>query len=121
MEDFIYSITGGITLWRFVSYIFFAGVGALLNVLMDVDQRDVQSEATPKRFSYKFFLADNYKRIFATIILIYVVIRFSTELNGQPISEFMALMLGLNIDRLTGWAKKKFEVLKVERDKFYEN
>jgi hypothetical protein len=117
MDDLINSITGGISTGMFFSYLFFVLIGAAINIYMDIDTRDVESKNTPKKFSWKFNFLDNRKRYFATLLLIYVGIRFFEQMNGSPLTEYTALLMGFSFDRISQFGKKTSNILKEDRKK----
>jgi len=102
----INELLGGIELIPFIAAVFYAVVGATLNLLLHANTRDVNSRRTPDDFSYKFLIQDNWKRIAISVILIFITIRFSQEILGQQLTTYLAFLIGFSVDRLAGFIKK---------------
>lgn len=111
MKYFIQTLLGGQPAEAFFALAFFALLGAALSMLLQTTGRDVFSQATPKVFSWQFFLSDNWKRIIAGIILIYISLRFAPELFGLSITNFLALVIGFGNDKLAQILKDKTNLL----------
>ena len=102
----INELLGGIELIPFMVAVFYACIGATLNLLIHANTRDVGSSRTPDNFSYKFLIRDNWKRIAISVILIFISIRFSQEILGQQLTTYLAFLIGFSVDRLAGLIKK---------------
>lgn len=83
---------------QFLSVFFFVLVGITISLLVDSMGRDTKSTKTPSKFSWKFLLLDNLKRIFLVVLVIFVSIRFYTELYEGTVNEWAGLLLGLSLD-----------------------
>mgnify|MGYP001009136545 CR=1 FL=1 len=105
-QDFLNELLGGIAVVPFVVAVFYAFVGATLNLLIHSNKRDIDSPNSPKNYSYQFLFRDNWKRIAIGIILILIVIRFSQEMIGQQLTMYLAFIIGFSVDRLAGLIKK---------------
>jgi hypothetical protein len=104
-------ITGMDNPEKFLGLIFFALVGVMLSLLLQTTARNPNSESTPFKFSWKFLWKDNVKRILASIVLIYVALRFSPQLIGVDITEFFAFAIGFGLDKLSEQIKMKTNIL----------
>lgn len=56
----------------FLSYVFWAGVGVLLSLLLNANQRSVNKNNMQMAFCWKFLFTSNYKRILISLLLILV-------------------------------------------------
>lgn len=112
-------ILGDMTLWAFVGYFIMAMIGAVIHLWLDVKDRDKDSPKTPYVWSWRFFTLDNIKRFIATILLIFVCLRFFSEIMGVDLSPFTALLWGFGLDRVAGFAKNHTEKLQANRDSFF--
>lgn len=84
--------------WMLASMLFVA-IGALLNIGLDVFNRDAQSENTPVRFSWSFFFRDNILRFLFNVLAAYSIVRFFTDIfPGLRLTLAWAWMLGLASD-----------------------
>lgn len=83
----------------FLSYMFWAIIGMFLSLLLNVHRRTVRNK-TPIAFFWNFLFKNNYKRIFISLILILVTIRFSTQLIGLQQNAFSSFVIGLCSDHL---------------------
>lgn len=61
---------------------------------------DKRHEIKPNSFFCKFLFRNNYRRIFISLILILVTIRFSTQLVGLQQNAFSSFVIGLCSDHL---------------------
>ena len=112
MEDFLNIILVGLTLGAFLGYLFFAFIGAALQLTNEVRNRSKESKRTPVEFSWKFFRVDNVKRFVGTIILIYVSIVFYEKLTGTELSAWSAFLTGYGMDGASGFLKKNGNTIK---------
>lgn len=118
MEDFMQVILGGMSWGTVGGYVMLVVVGAVLSLMNDVRQRDVESQSTPNKFSWWFLIKDNFKRGVWVLALAYVVVRFSGMLfPGEPIAWVM-VSLGYNIDNILSSYKKNSRLVGMDRIKF---
>ncbi len=81
-------------------------MGVALNILMETSKRDKSSPRTPEKFSYKFLLIDNAKRLLVTLIMIFISIRFFFEIYGITLNLFHCFVIGFCSDLLSGHFKR---------------
>lgn len=112
----IKEILGTETWQAFTILLFFAFVGVAISLLIHANNRDPQSASTPYQFSFKFLLLDNWKRIALNLLLIYVTIRFFTDITGLQLKSFYALAIGIGYDQLAKVVKDKTNILCVNRE-----
>jgi len=112
---FIQNVMDGLTVSDFFSALFFALIGVIISLLMHAVGRDLTSTTTPVKFSFKFLLKDNWKRILLSLLLIVVTIRFLPDLTGLKFNMFYALCIGLAWDKLSEYIKTKSNILDVPR------
>jgi len=115
-SEVIEMLIGGYTLGEMIGLFIFMILGFILFTLLEVENRDKESNKTPKKFSWRFFALDNIKRYVASLLLTYVFFRFYDDLTGQALTPFNALMLGFMGDGIVGMQKKKFQILKANRE-----
>lgn len=84
--------------------------------MQEVNQRNVKSKRTPKKFSWKFLIKDNAKRFVLSALLIYIQFRFYYELTGQELTEFTALLVGYMGNGLADFGKRNIRTLQNKRD-----
>lgn len=119
MKDFIHFLTGNIQIAMFWALFFFAALGVTINLLLHASARDQQSPDTPVKFSLRFLLYDNWKRILLSVLLIYVTIRFASTIfvltldGNNELYLFVAVLIGFGYDKLAELIKKKGTLLKV--------
>jgi hypothetical protein len=114
MKSLIDSLLGGQEPHVFIANFIFAMLGVLLTLLASSTFRNVESERTPKQFSWKFFLSDNVKRILAGIILIYLALRFTQDIFGIQVSNWFAVVIGILHDSLAWIVKEKIKSYKLK-------
>ena len=96
----IKSFLGGYSIGEFASLFAWALTGAYILVQFNINSRDPNSVRTPVKFSWKFWIKDNLRRVVFNGVLIIVTLRFSKEITGKELNEFWALVIGLSSDGL---------------------
>jgi hypothetical protein len=86
---------------------FYLNVGILLASLVGTTTREPNSERTPFRFSWRFFVSDNWLRWAKSVIFGTVALRFSQEILGSAPTSYIALMVGFSIDGVVMLLKNK--------------
>jgi len=120
MNEIFKIIFGEFTYIQLFGYLWFFVIGYFIYGLTEVTGRDPNSSNTPKKWSWKFWLNDNWKRYLTTILCTYVLFRFYTEICGHPFGNFDAVLLGMTGDGVAATIKKRVKGLNndVDRIKF---
>jgi len=122
MKEFIALLLGKASLTMFAALFFFALIGVAINLLLHATTRDQNSPNSPVKFSFRFLLWDNWKRIVLSGLLILVTIRFMSIffdidlVNNNEFYLFGALIVGFIFDKLGEIFKKRINFLKVRED-----
>lgn len=119
LKEFTEIVTGNISLAQLLAYILFGIAGAIVSLWMEVGERNKNSYRTPVPFSLKFMLSDNKKRIVATVLFLFLFVRFFNELTGMELNAFSSLVAGANIDRIMQFGKKGIGILR-KKGEVYE-
>lgn len=90
-------------------------IGTIISLGWSISKRDKYSESTPRKFNLWFFLLDNTPRFLANMALIFVIIRFGSEVFGVIPNYWGAVLLGLSSDRLAHFGQKLKDIA---REKF---
>lgn len=102
------------TLFLYLSAL--AGWG--LGILSDLATRNRRSRRSPSKFSFSFWIKDNYRKwgisLTSALIITFVLSRNSESLFGFVFVEWMALVVGLSPDAVLSFLKQRFGVLKPE-------
>lgn len=122
--EFITNLIGAGGAQHFFSMMFFALIGANINLLTNVNNRNKNSTKTPVEFSFKFLLRDNWKRMVSSLLLIYLFVRFLRLLLPSKLFETMpdefefvvAIIIGYSFDKLSELLKDKAKILSVKRN-----
>ena len=109
MNEFINIIFGEFTLLELFAYMWFFCIGYIIYGLTETTGRNVKSKHTPKKWSWKFWFFDNWKRYITTILCTYILFRFYTEISGHPFGYFDAAMLGLIGDGIGATIKNRIK------------
>lgn len=120
MDEFKEIVFGTLTFGSLAAYALLGLMGAIVNLWMEVQERNKQSMRSPSRFSISFLAWDNLKRIIATVIGIFIFIRFFQDITGYPLNALAAVVTGFNVDRFMQFLKKGMKVLKSKGEKMYE-
>jgi hypothetical protein len=121
MEELLLRIFGGYTMVDVLSFTWFILIGYAIYALVETTGRDISSKKTPRKWSWMFWLKDNWKRYITTILCTYALFRFYTEFIGRPFGDFEALMIGLVGDGIAATAKKRIKAFTAERRKMMES
>lgn len=122
--EFITNLIGAGGAQHLFTLMFFALVGANINLLDNLSKRDKYSPSTPMDFSLKFLVLDNWKRMVSSLLLIYLFVRFMPLLIPSNIYEVidgdiefvLAILIGYSFDKLSQLLKDKAKILSVNRD-----
>jgi hypothetical protein len=115
MSELFKIIFGDYTGVQLLGYFVFFLIGYAIYGLTEISGRDVQSPATPVKWSWKFWFYDNWRRYLTTILCTFVLFRFSTEVSGHPFGNFDAITLGLIGDGIAATVKKRVKSLSADR------
>lgn len=78
--------------------LFYLLVGIFMASVINTTRREPKSDRTPYRFSWRFFVKDNWKRWAKSVAFGVIAMRFSQELFNQQLTVYLAFMIGLGID-----------------------
>ena len=95
MGVFFKIIFGDFTWLQLFAYAWFFVIGYLIYGLTEVTGRDIASPNTPKKWSWKFWFYDNWRRDLTTLLCSYVFFRFYNEISGHPFGYIDAVTLGM--------------------------
>jgi hypothetical protein len=114
----IFKVIFGDNTWiQLFGYLWFFIIGYIIYGLTETTGRDVNSPNTPKKWSWKFWFYDNWRRYLTTILCTYILFRLSTEISGHPFGNTDALSLGLIGDGIAATVKKRVKLFGADREK----
>lgn len=103
MSDYFKLILGSTPAATFFAAYTFALIGIFVSLQTHANNRDISSPETPVQFSYKFLALDNLIRLvgsaFTVLLTLFIMLRFSVELLGTPLSMLTAFALGFGYDK----------------------
>ncbi len=112
MNEFFKIIFGDFPSWAALfGYAWFFIIGYVIYGLNETSSRDKKSSNTPVKWSWKFWLLDNWRRYLVTILCSYILFRFYTEFSGHPFGNFDAVTLGLIGDGVGATIKDKVKAV----------
>jgi len=121
MQEFKQLVSGGLSAGYYLAALFFSGLAILLSMWAGSSKRNVNSTSTPRKYSFKFLIWDNTKRIVCGLVAMFLIYRFSSSIIGRGLSMEAAVgvgfMISLGIDQLIGWLKQRFDLLQMDRDR----
>lgn len=88
----------------------FAFIGISISLWNHSKKRDPESKSTPPNFSLSFLIRDNIKRVWVTVALVFIFLRFPgmllslipIDLKGEDeIQLGLSLLIGLGLDKLS--------------------
>jgi len=117
MDEFLKIIFGDFTSGvQLLGYLWFFIIGYFIYGLTETTGRSITSPNTPKKWSWKFWFKDNWRRYLVTILCSYVLFRFYTEFSGHPFGNFDAISLGLIGDGVGATIKKRVKQVAGDRE-----
>ncbi len=121
MDELIKIILGDFTFTQLFGYIWFFIIGYVIYGLTEVTGRDVNSLNTPRKWSWKFWFLDNWKRYLTTLLCSYVFFRFYNEISGHPFGNIDAVILGMLGDGVATTIKNRVFKFSGDREKIMSN
>jgi hypothetical protein len=121
MSEIFEVIFGAYTWVQLFGFTWFLGIGYILYALNETSLRDKSSARTPKKWKWKFWIRDNWRRYLVTFLSTYVLFRFYSQLVGHQFTNYEALMLGLIGDGIGASAKKRLKTVQADRQKLMTN
>jgi len=95
LEELMQIIWGDFTIIEMIGYIWFFVIGYVIYGLNETTARDVNSGKTPKKWSWKFWFHDNWRRYLTTLLCTYILFRFYNEISGHDFGYFDAVTMGM--------------------------
>jgi len=98
-KELLSHLLGTMTPAYLLASMIFLLIGALLNIGLDVMNRDEKSLNTPVSFSWSFFVHDNMLRLMFNVLAAYSVVRFFSDIfPGLAFGLSWAWIIGLVFD-----------------------
>lgn len=97
--DFWSVILGNGSLGTFLAYLVIAYFAACASLLFEASNRDITSDNTPVKWSTRFLLAANVKRIIANLLAVPLLIRVGYDQIDMKWMVLLSIAIGLLIDR----------------------
>jgi len=112
IKEVLRMIIGEIPITMFIVYLFWAYVGMVCYLLVDIYKRDKDSLTSPVKFDVKYWFRDNQMRLLVSAIIIPIILIFYKQISNYfeysgELSNFFALLIGFNIDVLIDMLKRK--------------
>ena len=117
MDEIFRVIFGDYTWIQIFGFTWFLMIGYFIYGLNETDMRDNLSPHTPKKWNWKFWANDNWRRYLVTILSTYTFFRFYVEFVGHEFTYFEAVMMGLIGDGFGATAKKRLRRVQGNRKK----
>ena len=83
-----------------LGFLLIACVGALAIMFSEANKRDPNSQRTPVKFSFRFWLADNALRILGTVMLMFLAVRVTYQYIPPVWMLLASVGIGLGSDKL---------------------
>jgi hypothetical protein len=107
------NLFGGLTPEFVLPFYVFVAIGMFLNLSTHLLYKAGKQTSTSKGFKFKpsFWLADNWLRVVAVMVAVFVFLRFFDALNtGYQLNMFLGLLLGSSFDALVVFVRNKTNV-----------
>jgi hypothetical protein len=119
--DAIFEVIFGAYTWiQIFGITWFLAIGYIIYGYNEATLRDKLSPKTPKKWKWRFWIKDNWRRYLVTFLSTYVFFRFYVQFVGHELTYFEALMMGLIGDGIGATAKKRINLVKANREKLME-
>jgi hypothetical protein len=122
MNEFKELLLGKLSVAYYAAAFVFAFLAILISLYMHSRSRNVLSPSTPIKFTWRFLLWDNTKRIFIGLVVMFLIFRLTVEIINKPLSMGVAVgvgfALGFGLDQVLLGLKNKFDILQMDRTKF---
>lgn len=117
----IFEVIFGAYAWiQIFGFTWFLAIGYIIYGLNEATGRDVLSKNTPKKWKWRFWIKDNWRRYLVTFLSTYIMFRFYVEFVGHEFTYFEALMMGLIGDGIGAAAKKRIKTVQANRERLME-
>ena len=114
----IFEVIFGVYTWvQLFGFAWFFLIGYVIYGLNETSNRDKLSGNTPKKWNWKFWFRDNWRRYLTSILSTYIFFRFYIEFVGHEFTYFEALMMGLIGDGVGATAKNRIKKVQADRKK----
>lgn len=105
-------LNGGKPEWYYTISLIFSLIGVLISLYAASRTRDKTVTTTPQKFDLKFLLWDNAKRVFVTLIVMYVIFRFIPFAKGTGITDNeLKIMIGVGVIVATSFDQVLFWIM----------
>ncbi len=105
--DFWEIIIGPGPVGAFLAFIVISYICAFVSLLVEANNRDLQSPNSPVKFSWKFMLMANLNRIIGNLMLVPIAVRIFYPKMAHEAMVLTAVGIGICFDRIFMWLKNK--------------
>lgn len=122
LNEAIQIITGGKSGGYYLAGFIFSLAAIFLSVYHHSLKRNKNSNATPYRFSWQFFIFDNLKRALAGLIVMFFLFRLF-DLSDVKYMIGVGFVVAFSLDKIIQWLIKKTSLtdfLKIDREKLVD-
>jgi len=116
MGEFFTILFGEYSIAQLMAFVVFFILGYVVYGLVETSGRSITSPNTPKKWSWKFWFSDNWRRYLTTILCSFILFRFYTEVSGHPFGNFDAVTFGLLGDGIAATVKKRVKAIAGDRE-----
>jgi hypothetical protein len=117
MGEFFTILFGDYGAAQLLAFLVFFILGYVVYGLIETSGRDKLGAKTPKKWNWKFWFQDNWRRYLTTILCSFILFRFYSEVSGHDFGNFDAVTFGLLGDGIAATVKKRIKGLAADREK----
>jgi len=117
MGEFFTILFGDYSVAQLLAFMVFFILGYVVYGLIETSGRDKLSVNTPKKWNWRFWFNDNWRRYLTTILCSFILFRFYSEVSGHDFGNFDAVTFGLLGDGIAATVKKRIKGLAADREK----
>lgn len=121
MGEFFTILFGDYSIAQLMAFVVFFVIGYVIYGLIETTGRDKLGTKTPKKWNWKFWFDDNWRRYLTTILCSFILFRFYSEISGHPFGNFDAVTFGLLGDGVAATVKKRIKGISADRETLMAN
>jgi hypothetical protein len=99
-------ILGDVSVNFLIAFYFYAIIGVVFNLLVHYTYKQVRNKRKQNKytkFSYKYWILDNYKRFLLNLLSIYLIVIFKDNipiLKDYNLNMFLGFVTGMSLDTI---------------------
>lgn len=110
IKETIEIILGGKAVSYYIAGLFFTLLGILISLYHSSRNRNPNSPNTPYKFSWRFLLWDNTKRIAVSLIVVFLIFR-GVDLPNVFAQVGVGIVITIALDKVVEWLMERSDIV----------